>query len=580
MTDDSGDKLAWSSVMSATDTISYARADWHRVNWRQMMRCVRRLQVRIAEAIREGRRGKARALQRILTRSWCGCLVAVRRVTENQGKKTAGVDGVLWDTPQAKQEGVYSIQKGRYQPLALRRIYIPKKNKKKRPISIPAMKDRAKQALHFLALDPIAESLADRNSYGFRQGRSTADAIEQCFNVLARRKSPRWILEGDIASCFDKISHPWLVANIPMNKRILTQWLKAGYVERKTFHATGQGTPQGSIISPVLCNMTLDTLEEGLRRRFRNKKVNWIRYADDFIITGESLELLRDEVLVFVKAFLAQRGLSLSEEKTRITHIREGFDFLGQNVRKYGKEGEEKLIIKPAKQAVNNVLSKAKEILKENRSSTPVNIIRRLNPVLRGWANYHRHVCSKNVFSQIDWRVGGMILKWAKYRHPNKSIQWIKGKYFTSREGDNWVFFGKDEQGKEKDVFKIGKIPIQRHVKVQGNANPYDLAMERYFEQRLAKKWETGCHGKRKVLSLWQRQARKCPCCGQMISLEMGTHTHHIIYRVMGGPDTMDNLMLLHPECHRQLHANDNRDTTGPLRGAFERLEPLAGKLA
>ncbi len=172
-----------------------------------------------------------------------------------------------------------------------------------------------------------------------------------------------------------------------------------------------------------------------------------------------------------------------------------------------------------------------------------------------------------------------MILKWAKYRHPNKSTQWIQGKYFTSRGADNWVFFGKDEQGKEKDVFKIGKIPIQRPVKVQGNANSYNPAMELYFEQRLAKKWETGCHGKRKVLSLWQRQARKCPCCGQVISLEMGTHTHHIIYRVMGGPDTMDNLMLLHPECHRQLHANDNRDTTGPLRGAFERLEPLAGKL-
>ena len=225
----------------------------------------------------------------------------------------------------------------------------------------------------------------------------------------------------------------------------------------------------------------------------------------DFIITGESLERLRDEVLVFVKAFLAQRGLSLSEEKTRITHIREGFDFLGQNVRKYGKQGAEKLIIKPAKQAVKHVLSKAKEIVKENRSSKPGNVIRRLNPVLRGWVNYHRHVCSKKVFSQIDWKVGGMILKWAKWRHPNKSMQWIQRKYFTSKGGDNWMFFGKDEQGKEQDVFKIGKVPIQRHVKVQGNANPYDPAMELYFEQRLAKKWETGCHGKRKVLSLWQR---------------------------------------------------------------------------
>ncbi len=245
-----------------------------------------------------------------------------------------------------------------------------------------------------------------------------------------------------------------------------------------------------------------------------------------------------------------------------------------------GPEGKEKLLIKPSKQAVKSVLSKAKAIFKKKVSSKTVNVVRELNPVLRGWANYHRHVCSKKVFSKVDWRVGGMVLKWAKRRHPKKSMDWIHNKYFTTRGGDHWVFYGRDEKGQEKAAVKISKIPIQRHVKVRGNANPYDPEMEVYFEARLAKKWETGYHGKRKLLSLWKRQEGKCPNCGQAISLEERSHTHHIIYRVMGGPDTQDNLLLLHPECHRQLHANDHRDVTGSLMGAFEMLEPLAGKLA
>ena len=308
--------------MSATDTISDVRIDWRDVNWRQVYRRVRRLQARIAEAIRKGRPGKARALQRILTRSLCGCLLAVRRVTENSGGKTKGIDGVIWDTPEAKAAGARSIQRGIYRAKALRRIYIPKKNHKKRPISIPAIRDRAKQALHYLGLDPIAECLADPNSYGFRRERSAADAIEQCFNILAQRTSARWILEADIASCFDKINHLWMLEHIPMDKGILRKWLKVGYVERKTFHATEEGTPQGSIISPVLCNMVLDGLEKALRKRFPKMKINLVRYADDFIVTGPSREFLEQVVLPLIKAFLAERGLQLSKEKTRITHIR------------------------------------------------------------------------------------------------------------------------------------------------------------------------------------------------------------------------------------------------------------------
>lgn len=358
--------------------------------------------------MQEGRRGKVHALQRILTRSQGAACLAVRRVTTNKGKRTPGVDGVVWSTPKAKQEAIAAMQRGPYQPLPLRRVYVPKANGKKRPLGIPCMTDRAKQAVHVLALDPIAECLADPNSYGFRRERSTADAIQQCFIVLARRPMAQWVLEGDITACYDRISHEWLAEHVPMDKGILRKWLKSGYVERKTFHATEEGTPQGGIISPVLCNLTLDGLEHQLKTRFKQRKVNLVRYADDFIVTGDSEALLRDEVKPVIEAFLADRGLELSPEKTRLVHIAEGFDFLGQHVRKYNG----KLIIKPARKAVKSVLAKTGGILKRNVSSKTADVIRQLNPVIRGWANYHRHVCSQGYFlprGLADMATGGAM---------------------------------------------------------------------------------------------------------------------------------------------------------------------------
>ena len=228
------------------------------------------------------------------------------------------------------------------------------------------MKDRAKQAVQRQALDPVAECLADPNSYGFRRERSAADAIQQCFTALAQRNAAPWVLEGDITACYDRISHEWLDEHVPMDKGILRKWLKSGYVERKTFHATDEGTPQGGIISPVLCNLTLDGLERLLKERFKQRKVNFVRYADDFIVTGDTEELLRDEVKPVIETFLADRGLELSKEKTRIVRIEEGFDFLGQHVRKYNG----KLIIKPAKKAVKSVLAKTGMMLRPNRYLT------------------------------------------------------------------------------------------------------------------------------------------------------------------------------------------------------------------
>jgi RNA-directed DNA polymerase len=265
-------------------------------------------------------------------------------VTENSGKKTPGVDRVVWNTPAKKAGAVYDLKHRGYQPLPLRRLYIPKSNGKMRPLGIPSMKDRAMQALHLLALDPVAESTADPNSYGFRKGRSTADAICQCQNVLGKRNSAQWILEGDIRACFDEISHDWMTAHIPMNKDILRKWLKAGFIDKNALHPTEAGAPQGGIISPVAANLALDGLERVLRERFPQHAyggavlVNMIRYADDFIVTGRSKELLENDVKPLVIQFFKTRGLELSQEKTRITHIEEGFDFLGRNVRKVQRQ--------------------------------------------------------------------------------------------------------------------------------------------------------------------------------------------------------------------------------------------------
>jgi RNA-directed DNA polymerase len=226
--------------------------NWHTINWQKVPRTVRRLQARIVKATKEGKGRKVKALQRLLTHSFSSKVLAVRRVTENQGRKTPGVDRVVWDSPEKKAAAVLTLQHKGYQPQPLRRVYIPKGNDKtkKRPLGIPPMGDRAMQAIHLLALDPVGETLADRNSYGFRQGRNPADAIEQCFNVLVKNHAASWILEGDIQSCFDKISHDWLLDHIPMDKAILRKWLKAGYVDKQAFYKTEEGTPQGGIMTP------------------------------------------------------------------------------------------------------------------------------------------------------------------------------------------------------------------------------------------------------------------------------------------------------------------------------------------
>jgi RNA-directed DNA polymerase len=541
---------------------SHVEVDWHAINWQKANQNVRRLQARIVKATQEGRWSKVKALQRLLTHSFSGKALAVRRVTENQGKNTPGVDGEIWDTPTKKATAVRILKQRGYKPLPLKRVYIPKSNGKQRPLGIPTMNDRAMQALYLLSLEPVAETKADLNSYGFRPQRSTADAIEQCFKALSCKRMAEWILEGDIKACFDRISHDWLLANIPTEKTILRKWLKAGFMEQGILHPTDEGTPQGGIISPVLANMTLDGLEERLKAQFHTtlrarsqNKVNFVRYADDFIVTGSSKELLESEVLPLVQSFMKERGLELSLEKTRITHIEDGFDFLGQNVRKY----DGVLLIKPSKKSIKSLLGKVREIIKANKTATAGNLILQLTPIIRGWANYHRHVCSKRTFSYVDHEIFKALWQWAVRRHKNKGLRWIKDKYFKVVGGQKWVFTGefRSEGGKPKIIrlFSAARTPIRRHGKIRGEANPYDPAWEMYFERRLEVKMENNLRDKYKLLNLWRSQNGICPVCEQQITEITGWHSHHIVWRSKGGSDNAKNQVLVHPNCHMQIHS-------------------------
>jgi RNA-directed DNA polymerase len=537
--------------------------DWHGINWAKVNRTVRRLQVRIVKAIQAGQKRKARALQYILARSFSGKALAVRRVTENQGKRTAGIDGEKWNTPPQKAAAIERLKSKGYRPKPLRRIYIPKSDGKRlRPLSIPTMRDRAIQALHLLTLDPIVETLADPNSYGFRSARSTADAIGQCFISLKNPTSPQWVLEGDIKACFDELSQKWLEANVPMNKAILHKWLTAGYIEHNHLYPTEKGTPQGGIASPALANFALDGLEKRLRDKFgrssraRNRtQINLIRYADDFIITGISKELLEHEVKPVVEQFLAERGLELSPEKTVITHINDGFDFLGQNIRKYNG----KLIIKPTAKNVKAFLTKVRHVINSNKQATAGNLIRHLNPLIRGWANYHRHVCSSDTFSKVDHAIFVALWQWARRRHSNKSRRWVKQKYFPAIGRRQWVFSGQvaDAAGKQRRIclLEARRTPIKRHIKIKAEANPYDPTWEPYFEKRLANKMLDTLKGQNQTWQMWQRQGGKCPVCQQAITQETGWHQHHLVWRVNGGSDALDNRVLLHPNCHRLVHS-------------------------
>ena len=465
------------------------KLQWNQIDWKKAEEQVNRLQIRIVKATLEQKWRLVKRLQYLMTNSLYAKALAVRRVITNKGKRTPGIDGELWKTDKDRTNAVEMLDCRTYHAKPLKRVYIEKFGKKeKRPLGIPTMKDRAMQALQLLALEPVAETTADRISFGFRRYRSSEDAREYAFSVLSRRDSPQWILEGDIKSCFDKISHQWMIENIPADKRILKEFMKCGYVEKRQLFPTKEGSPQGGVISPTYANMVLDGLEpmildkywrSRVKKTFSVKhnrhKVHVVRFADDFIVTASDRESLLD-IKEMIVTFLGQRGLKLSEEKTVITHIDDGFDFLGWNFRKF----KGKLIIKPSHKSMSKITKKLSGIVKENHASKQETLIRKLNEVIVGWANYHHSACAKKCFSTIDHRVWEMLWKWAKRRHPNKCKSWIVNKYWKNYKGRKWTFMTE-----ENILFLMMDMPIVRKGQMALNKNPF-LEPD-YFEKRARK---------------------------------------------------------------------------------------------
>ena len=561
---------------------------WASINWKRVLQNVRGMQMRIAKATQESDWRRVKALQRTLTRSFSAKALAVKRVTENQGRRTAGVDHELWNTPERKRSAIDDLQSRGYRPMPLRRVYIPKPNGKERPLGIPTMRDRAMQALVHLALDPVSEATSDVNSFGFRVNRATADAGEQLFICLSTRRNSKWVLEADIAGCFDNISHEWLLENIPMDKQILRKWLKSGIIFKGAFQHTLAGTPQGGIISPTLANMTLNGLESGLKHyltelfgvvRTKRLRVNVVRYADDFVITGITSELLQDTIRPWVEAFLSERGLTLSKDKTRITHIEDGFDFLGWNFRKYSGT----LLIKPNKKNALSFYRTVRETVMTNLGTTQEVLIRLLNPKIRGWALYHRHVAAREVFARMHSLIFRLLWQWARRRHAKKSATWVKRRYFRSMRGSNWVFATNDggqNSGKNVELFHIGRIAIIRHIKIKGAYNPYDRQWESYGEVLRQRRMAGRMIHRKAWSALYLSQGGKCALCNEPITEQTGWHDHHIVYRLNGGSDALSNRVLLHPVCHQNLHSLGLSVVKPALSKSSRRLELYAGKPA
>lgn len=472
---------------------------WSEINWKTAEEYVNRLQVRIVKATKEGKCNLVKRLQYLLTHSFFAKAIAIRKVTQNKGKSTPGIDNQVWKGDKEKWEGLKVLGTKGYRALPTRRVMIPKSNGKLRPLSIPTMKDRAMQTLYLLALQPIEETTADEHSYGFRLNRCCQDACEQIFADLSLKRSAEWVLEGDIKGCFDNISHEWMMKNIPMDKEVLKQFIKAGYVFKKKLFPTDRGAIQGGAISPTLANLVLDGLEQhiwnsinlnkrgGVRKSKNIHKVHLIRYADDFVVTGDSPETL-EKVKTSIIQFMAERGLELSEEKTLITNIHEGFDFLGWNFRKY----KEKLIIKPSEKSVKRFVNSLSDTVRHLLPAEQGLLIVKLNQKLRGWCNYHSSVCAKETFQEIDYILFKRLLWWMKRRHSNKHIHKYYRKYWKKIGNRNNVF----SDGDHALVF-CSYTPIIRHPKLKQGMNPY-LDIE-YFARRKAFRIDKRREARRRV---------------------------------------------------------------------------------
>ena len=561
---------------------------WNEIDWRKLEKRVFKLQKRIYRASKRGDVRAVRKLQKTLMRSWSGKCIAVRRVTQdNQGRKTAGVDGIKSLTPLKRLKLVDNLKlTSKARPV--RRVMIPKPgSKEQRGLGIPTINDRAVQALVKQALEPEWEAQFEQNSYGFRPGRSCHDAIEAIFGSINQKA--KYVLDADIAKCFDRINQSELLKKVntfPTMRKQLRAWLKAGIMDGNTLFPTHEGTPQGGVISPLLANIALHGLENRISQEFptmvKQSRETWfhkkgeifrspniIRYADDFVILHEDLKVVQ-KCQEIISYWLQDMGLELKPSKTHISHTllehngKTGFNFLGFNIRQYpisnkrsgrNNRGEPlgfKTLIMPSRESIKRQVEKVGSIIKTHKSKPQEALIGKLNPIIKGWANYYSTQCSKKTFSKLDHLVYQQLLAWAKYSHPKTALKEVIKKCWKRKGNDNWVFSAKVGEGNFVHLSKYAKTRITRHKKVKGEASPYNGNLIYWSTRR-------GTHPEcpYRISRLLKEQKGLCKLCKLQFREEDLLEIDHIIPRYQGGRDEYNNLQLLHRHCHDKKTAKD-----------------------